>query len=253
MFFLYVDESGDTGLTGSPTDYFILSGLVFHELNWLSLLDSIISFRQYLKTNYRLKLREEIHARDFLHTPGELSRIPKSRRFNILRDVINFEAQLTEINVINVVVDKTSKPPGYDVFENGWRTLFQRFHNTMSSHNFPGPQNAVDYGITIVDETMVKKLQGLLRKMRRYNPVPNLGRPGYRDIQVRTITEDPVHRKSSHSYLVQLSDVNAFFLYQRIKPNAYVRKKGMRNYFNKLLPVLCTVASRTDPYGIVWL
>jgi hypothetical protein len=30
MYFMYVDESGDPGLVGSPTRYFTLSGLVIH-------------------------------------------------------------------------------------------------------------------------------------------------------------------------------------------------------------------------------
>ena len=30
---MYVDESGDVGLVGSPTRYFVLVGLVVHELH----------------------------------------------------------------------------------------------------------------------------------------------------------------------------------------------------------------------------
>ena len=33
MFLMYVDESGDAGLVGSPTRYFVLTGLVVHELS----------------------------------------------------------------------------------------------------------------------------------------------------------------------------------------------------------------------------
>jgi hypothetical protein len=32
MYLLYVDESGDVGLDGSPGRYFALSGFVVHEL-----------------------------------------------------------------------------------------------------------------------------------------------------------------------------------------------------------------------------
>ncbi|SDF02686.1 DUF3800 domain-containing protein [Sporolituus thermophilus] len=32
MYFLYVDESGDTGIVDSPTRYYVLAGLVVHEL-----------------------------------------------------------------------------------------------------------------------------------------------------------------------------------------------------------------------------
>lgn len=65
--------------------------------------------------------------------------------------------------------------------------------------------------------------------------------------------EDPVHRDSLHSYFIQLADVNSYSLLQREQPNRYFRKKGARNYFHRLDPVLCKVASRTDPHGIVRL
>jgi len=41
MFLMYVDESGDTGLTNSPVDYFVLSGLIIHELRWRTLQEPI--------------------------------------------------------------------------------------------------------------------------------------------------------------------------------------------------------------------
>lgn len=34
MYLMYVDESGDIGLVNSPTHYFVLVGLVLHELRW---------------------------------------------------------------------------------------------------------------------------------------------------------------------------------------------------------------------------
>ena len=32
MYLMYVDESGDSGLVNSPTRYFVLTGMVVHEL-----------------------------------------------------------------------------------------------------------------------------------------------------------------------------------------------------------------------------
>lgn len=253
MYLLYVDESGDTGMIGSPSRYFALSGLVLHELVWYQTLDAIINFRRELRERYELKLRDEIHARAFIHHPGDLTRIAKSLRLRILRDVLDFQATPPDVNIINIVVDKQGKTQPFDVFEHAWKLLFQRFHNTISYRNFPGPQNPQDYGIVFVDRTAEEKLRAQLRRMRRYNPVPHLGnRSGYRDLRLLTIAEDPVHRDSRHSYFIQLADVNAFFLYQRYQACGYVHKKGARNYFLRLDSVLCKVASRTDPFGIVW-
>ena len=34
MYLMYVDESGDVGMVNSPSRYFVLVGLVLHELRW---------------------------------------------------------------------------------------------------------------------------------------------------------------------------------------------------------------------------
>ena len=251
MYLIYVDESGDVGLKSSPTRYFALSGLVIHELRWNSIMESIIKFRKYLRDRYGLKLRDEIHSADFIHHPGDLQRIPKSIRLKILKEVLEFESSLSDINIINVVIDKFGKPDNFDVFEKAWMTLIQRFHNTLSRRNFPGPQNAQDFGMLIVDKTDEKKLRHLSRKMKKYNPVPYQYSKGYRHVPITTIIEDAVHRDSLHSYLIQLSDVNAYFLFQTLTPCKYIRKKGGKNYFDKLDPVLCKVASANNPKGIV--
>ncbi len=253
MFLLYVDESGDVGLVNSPTKYFVLSGLVLHELRWLETLDRIVDFRRQLHNHYGLKLREEIHASNFIHRPGDLARVPKSLRLRLLRDVLDFEASLPDVNVINVIVDKDRHQPGYDVFGQAWARLFQRFHNTLAYRNFPGPQNPQDLGLLIVDQTAEVPLRLVLRRMRRFNPVPGMQGLPTRQIPVTTLVEDPNHRDSLHSYFIQLADVNAYFLFQKHQPCKYVRIKGARNYFDRLDPVLCKVAAQNDRQGVVRL
>ena len=253
MFLLYVDESGDVGVVGSPSRYFILSGFVVHELRWLETLDRIVAFRRQLRQRYGLKLREELHASNYIHSPGDLQRIPKSIRLRILRDVLDFEAGLPDVNVLSILVDKQGRPPGFDVFGRAWEMMFQRFHNTLAYRNFPGPQNPQDLGLLIVDQTAEKPLQLLLRRMRRYNPVPGMHGLPTRQIPVTTLVEDPNHRDSLHSYFIQMADVNAYFLLQKQQPCRYIRIKGGRNYFDRLDPVLCKVAAHNDPQGIVRL
>ena len=103
----------------------------------------------------------------------------------------------------------------------------------------------------VVDRTDEVKLRGMTRRMRKYNPVPNRGGDGFRHIPITTLVEDAVHRDSMHSYFIQLADVNAYFLSQKLSPSGYVRRKGGRNYFDRLDPVLCKVASSTDRQGVV--
>ena len=100
MYFLYVDESGDVGMTGSPSRYFILSGFVVHELRWHQTLEAIIDLRRDLRKRYGLRLREEIHAAKFFHDPGPVARIRKDRRLRIIRDVLDFEATLQDVSLV---------------------------------------------------------------------------------------------------------------------------------------------------------
>lgn len=252
---IYVDESGDCGLTNSPSRYFVLTGIVLHELRWKPYLDQLIEFRRRMRTTYGLKLREELHASLLISRPGDLSRIPKHKRLEILRAFINEISKMDEISIINIVVDKQGKPAGYDVFENAWRALIQRFENTISRRNFPGPANADERGMMFPDHTDDKKLTIMLRKMRHYNPVPNMLQfgPGYRQLMLNTIIGDPKFRESHHSYFIQVVDAAAYVLHQKLRPNKYMKKKSGQNYFARLDPVLCKVASNTDPQGVVRL
>jgi len=141
MFLMYVDESGDCGINQSPTQYFILTGIVVHELRWRSSLERLIDFRQSMNSDYGLKLREEIHAVRFINRrPGDLKRILKHKRLSIIRRFIEVLSQIDDISIINVVVDKQPKQPAYDVFECAWKALIQRFVIAISLGQ-PMPMN----------------------------------------------------------------------------------------------------------------
>lgn len=255
MHLMYVDESGDCGLVNSPTRFFVLSGLVVHELRWHDTLDRFIAFRQAMKAKFGLKLREEIHAGNFFTRPGKLSRIMRNDRLTIVRSLADELAGMADLNFIHVLVDKQGKPLTYDVFEMGWKALIQRFENTITHRNFPGPQNADERGLILPDHTDDKKLTGLLRKMRRYNVVPSKGALGLgaRNLTLTKVIEDPNFKDSDHSYFIQAADAAAFMLYQLHAPNSYIRKRGARNYFLRLAPVLCRYAAPGDPQGVVRL
>lgn len=255
MYLMYVDESGDSGLKNTPTRYFVLTGLVVHELRWVAYQQQLVDFRRRMKAAFGLRLRDEIHASAMLNRPGELVRIPRNDRLTILRSFARELSTMADIRLINVAVDKQGKRDDCDVFELAWRALVQRFENTISRRNFPGPANADERGILIPDRTDDRKLTSLLRQLRKYNPIPNQEGYGigYRNLAVSRIIEDPHFKNSAQSYFVQACDLAAFLLYQSLAPSAYVRKKSAHNYFGILQPILCRVASPRDPLGVVHL
>lgn len=239
----------------SPTAHFVLTGLVLHELRWRDTLDGLINIKRDLKLKHGLRFYEEFHAGQMLSKPGALSRIPKHQRYLMIRYFTQQLASMTDVSLITVIVDKTSKPVTYDAFEMAWKVLIQRFENTIGHRNFPGPQNPDDRGMIIADNTDQRKLRGLLRKMRKINSIPSL--PGHatarRNLTLKNLVEDPIFRESSDSLFIQAADLCAFLAYQAESPNAYIRKQGGQNLFSKLDPILCKVASKSDPLGVVRL
>lgn len=253
MHLMYVDESGDSGAgASSPTRYFILSGLVVHELRWRVLLDDLIAFRRGLRQTKGLKLREEIHASHFINSPGEVVRIKRNDRLDILKQCLDWTASQGDISVITVAVDKQGRSS--DIFEVAWERLIQRFENTIGSHNFPGYANTDERGLLLPDNTDGKKLQALLRKMRRFNMVPNkqnLYSGGSRNLTLDYVIEDPFMKNSAESFFHQIVDVIAYSARQLYEPNAYMKKKGATTFYKRLDPVLNKKVSPRHPLGII--
>jgi hypothetical protein len=242
MYFIYIDESGDTGLKNSPGNYFVLTGLVIHETKWKSILDDLIVFRQNLRATYGLKLREEIHSSQFVQDGHPLAGVGRNVKIYILRQCLDWLAARTDVHVITVAIHKQGKPQGYNVFENAWQALIQRFENTIQHQNFPGGF-ANQRGMIMPDNTDVKKLTGLLRKMRRFNAVPsqqqyNQNGSGYRNLMLQYIIEDPFYKDSAASLITQMVDVVAYFARQHFEPNNRVKKFGARNYYARLAPII---------------
>jgi hypothetical protein len=252
MYLMYVDESGDTGIVNSPTKYFALSSLIVHELRWQACLDRLIAFRRRMRDKFGLKLDEEIHAAAMINNPGALVRIRRNDRLTIIRGFAEEIASLPDVSSINVVVKKLSSDTTQTVFDRGWSTIIQRFENTLSHRNFPGPSNPDERGLIVCDDTDIR-LNRLVRRMRRYNPVPNQSQfgSGYRNLQLKAIVEDPVHRDSRVTYFIQAVDTIAYLLYQKGQPNAYMKKVGGQAYFKRLKPILCLHAAPSHPFGIV--
>jgi hypothetical protein len=247
---MYVDESGDPGNNTAQSDFFCLSGLVVHESEWRNFINASMRFRRTMKDVYGLPVRAEIHAVKLLrHSAFE---IEKHKRLAILRNYLDELAKMNFISVANVVVDKRGKPAGYDVFSSAWRTLFQRFENTLVYGNFPGGYRR-SYGTVFTDATNGEKLTSIMRKISVHNPIPNRIGGGYRNIPIVRMIEDPSSRSSYHSLPIQACDVVAYFLHQKLKPNSYVKKSGAQGYFDRLDSILNKNASAAHPLGIVML
>ena len=259
MFLMYVDECGDSGMQASSSRYFILSGMVLHESYWTETMQKIADMRKHLESKYGFSHNKELHAGEMIgRSAAKYSDIKKVDRVLLFRDVLSFEATLQEARIINVVVDKKDLKFGQDPFYIAWDALINRFENTIEHNNFPFPEieksaGIKNRGLLIVDETDEVKLRTLIRKMRHDNAIPSAIHRGQTiKHNLRFVIEDPLHKNSEWSLLIQLCDANSYFLKQTIEPNSTVKKHGAKNYFYRLEPILLKSASKKDPYGIVW-
>lgn len=250
---MYVDESGDSGLVNSPTTHFALSGLVVHESRWRDLTVQIAAFRRAMRSAHGLPLSVEMHASHFIKGPP-IPNMKRHIRLLILRKFLDEIAKQNYISITNVIVSKAGKPANYDVFENAWQALFQRFENTIKYGNFPGGFRK-DFGMVVTDATDGEKLKKLMRKMAVYNPIPNQAwaGTGYRNLPLLRMIEDPFPKDSRDSYPIQAVDTTAYFVLQKFRPNTFIRKSGAQNYLSRIGNVLNTRASAAHPLGIVVL
>ena len=250
MYIMYVDESGDPGLNNSPTRYFGLSGIVVHESRWREFINVLISFKKTIRHAYNFPVRSEIHSSEILNKNPY--NIAKHNRLAILRNFLDEISKIDYISLTSVIIDKSNKQATYNVFENAWLTLFQRFENTMRYGNFPGSFRN-DHGIVITDATNGRALLRLVRRMSVINYIPNQQHfgPGYRNVPIIKIIEDPHGKDSRDTLPLQAADVCAYFLTQKYVPNSYVRKSGARNYFDRLQPVANVWARTGSALGIV--
>lgn len=258
MYLMYVDECGDTGMGNGASELFILSALVIHESRWTDVMTRLHEQRVVFEERYGLPVGVELHAGEMLgRTSKTYSAIGKRDRALMLRDTVKLEAEMADsIRSINVVNDKRCKSFGYDVFGITWDVLINRFENTIEHGNFPYPDgsNGRESGLIIVDETDEKKLRQLVRKMRHGNYITSMYD---HDVKVRHdlkyVIEDPLHKRSDTSMLIQTCDVNSYFLKQTMLPNATVTRYKVKNLFYMLEPILVKQATRNDPYGVVRL
>ncbi len=109
MYLIYVDESGDTGLINSPTNFFVLSAIVIHESAWMNVLDDLINFRRYLKIRYGIMMKEEIHASEFVNGKNKLRNpIAKHDRIDLLKKCLKWLNSRNDVSIITVRCDKSA-------------------------------------------------------------------------------------------------------------------------------------------------
>ena len=204
MFLTYFDESGDSGVYNSPTDWFVLNAVLVHETAWLRTLDELVRLRRDLRDRYGIMPRKELKGMHFRKGEGAFEGlgIPRHQRFRIYQEIMDFEAQL-DIKTYSVAIHKAGAAArGWEPRFAAWKFAIERLHTFCSKQG--------DYATLFPDEGHGFFIRQLVRRMRRHNSVsPHYGGQAI-GVPVERVLEDPNDRKSEDSYFVQLADLNAF-------------------------------------------
>lgn len=246
MYFIYGDESGDSGHNILVTRYITFVGIMIEDAAWKTCLNKIKQFRQHLKRSYNINLNVELHASAIWRNKETFKKLNFSMaiRRRIFRDIVLFIRNLQESTILIVSIDKSKQSLlNVNLRELGWKYLLQRYENFLTSEG--------KFGLFISDKGFEEGQRRLLRKMRVYNPIPSRY-GGYYRKEVTKILEDPNIRDSSYSYFVQLADIVAYISRLRDDPTSGHKKWGLHKFYKSLKPRILSQASSQDTYSFVY-
>lgn len=259
MYIAYYDESGDDGFPETSSPLFVLTALYLEHQAWQQVFGRIVEFRRQMKASFRLPVRMEMHAREFLlnKNPYRALGMRDSERVAVIGHFCQLIASL-DVRIINVAIIKGRiRSQSYDVLDWALKLSVQRLENDLLS---APTQN--DKFLMITDPGRVGKMRSTTRRLQRFNPIPSKIHPGtsYRR-EITTMIEDPLPKDSKESYFIQLTDLVSYVVYLHAatetgaasyprRLQGFVSASTVENWIAILRERLNLDAAREDPYGI---
>jgi Protein of unknown function (DUF3800) len=224
MHLVYVDDSKD-----EKTCCF--SAIIIPAEQWSKALEHLIHLRRTMKAVDGIYTTIELHATDWLGGRGNVApvKVLRSRRAAIFRIALRHFAKLPECSILNAHGRRSQDS-----------ILFERLCNRLQTNMAKQRSRA----IIISDEG--KSYDSLVRRMRRYNPIPSrFGGVVHRPLD--RIVEDLVYRKSERSLFIQAADFCAYSLLRMETPTPSIITRGLQDAFLELKPALELRAYAKDP------
>lgn len=204
MYLAYFDESGDTGVTKSPTTWFVIGAVLVHETVWAVTLDALVTLRRRLRDTLGISPREELKAGHFQSGRGPFSHLnmPHRQRMSLYRSLLQFQSKLP-VECFAVAVHKPSLVNlRMDVRTTAWTIGLQ----VLQRHLVLQDERAVLFP----DEGNGRFLNRLVRRLRPQRSLLQYGITASQFGSLRRILEDPSDRRSHDSHFVPLADLNAY-------------------------------------------
>jgi len=209
MYISYFDEAGDDGYPKYSSDLFVLTSIYMHHNDWKTNYEKVENFRKQLKIDYNFPVKYEFHTKDFLtdKNPYRELNLTYDQKREIIFNYFNL-ISIMDLNIINVVINKHNiKTEIYDVLENAMKYNIQRIENDVKSKSIDNKF------IIITDEGRIKKMTSITRKIQKFNIIPSKYNTGLIRNDIEKLIEDPLPKKSTESYFIQVSDAVSYIIY----------------------------------------
>ena len=205
MYFLYVDESGDTGDKPSSSNYFILSGVLIHHSHWRESYVQVKALRERLWRDFGIPSYAELHASEFLGKNVSYYRLTRSQRIKCALHVVGFLRMRPRIMLVRSII---SKPTSSECcYELAWRELMRLAEQRI---NDVGIQGACDTkGMLVVCDD--HRTSPRKEFTHRLNALVELNNP---------IVEKPFGMDSRDCDFLQLADLLAYLSKQMMEPSS---------------------------------
>lgn len=234
MHFVYIDDSKDTAIA-------CFSALIVPADGWRDSLDWLLETKRAMRDAYGIYMRKEIHATDWNGGKGKIAPnlIRKPVRASLFNYFLSGIARMPGARLINAAVPLAQEDRAFEYLLNRINMNMKRSGSRAVIFNDEG-----------------KDYDGLLRKMRRHNPISSRfgswpGGATTQNITIDRILEDIVYRDSKKSLFVQAADCCGYALLRRENPIPSKTALGLDKSFYILEPIMVKAAFSSDPYGII--
>lgn len=213
MHIAYVDESGNLGRSKTYT----LGCVLVAADAWPATFDALIAFRRFLRKRFGVPIRAEMKANYLLRNEGPFAGLglPEGMRRTIYRQTMRLHPKIG-LQTFAVVIRKDElllRNPDLSPRDVAWDYLLQRLR-TASLRPPIGPTTI----LLAHDEGEEATIRGLARRARRAGTAGSKFGTGMLRVPFTTLIDDPVPKKSQHSYFIQLADMSAYAAFRRLYP-----------------------------------
>jgi hypothetical protein len=214
MHFVYLDESGDPGSVNSPTKHYIIAGFSVHHGDWAAFDERLRRFRTRMFERFGYPAEAELHAAELLGASPSLHGVSRSDRLQIARQLIYILSHSTEIRAFAWVANKTRDGVAEAVACRAMGDL-----SVWTDEGRIGPRTPCRHAGFLV-----------LHDATPSQPFRHVPRPG-------GLVGHPVGLSSRHDIMIQVADMIAYLVRQKIAPNRHAMANGYVTLCDKLAPI----------------